>query len=441
MTTPEVNTVPHVRRQTNTPRNRFAWVRRLMQGQNRGTSSTTPSSIPQPNKNRSRPRTSHSESNTSRVRVPRNRQHTADVLASPVAQPPAPVPPQRPPLQPEEEDEEDFAETNADEGDLTLRFQENDIIHHISNEPLQQDYYSMSDQNTNFSEDNVSTIPLKSIMSFQSTTKDPSILSANDLHNDQASSLNAAASTAQTSLAPSLPGSMNYAHGNHQYHQHQHHHNHHPQHHQQAQPIILSNTPSQATSSPNTPTSTSSTTTPTSTPTPTPTSTPNPLQQEHPHHHQHQHQHNHQNQHHQGVTIILAGERDNESVVTLASSSRRMRRRSIDTNCSTAGIPPASIMERVHINPTTGASSSITYATSIKTSKTDGNRTSSHMSKYEYDDDNNDENNHGEAEAEEDDDEEEEEEDNRHEASEAGSYANNHENHHARTRSFKSYTS
>lgn len=45
-------------------------------------------------------------------------------------------------------------------------------------------------------------------------------------------------------------------------------------------------------------------------------------------------------------------ERDSESIVTLASSSRRVRRRSIDTNCSMAGIPPASIMERLTVNPT-----------------------------------------------------------------------------------------
>lgn len=44
-------------------------------------------------------------------------------------------------------------------------------------------------------------------------------------------------------------------------------------------------------------------------------------------------------------------ERDSESIVTLASSSRRIRRRSIDTNCSMAGIPPASIMERLTVHP------------------------------------------------------------------------------------------
>lgn len=44
-------------------------------------------------------------------------------------------------------------------------------------------------------------------------------------------------------------------------------------------------------------------------------------------------------------------DRDSESIVTLASSSRRVRRRSLDTNSSTAGIPPASIMERLAIHP------------------------------------------------------------------------------------------
>lgn len=53
---------------------------------------------------------------------------------------------------------------------------------------------------------------------------------------------------------------------------------------------------------------------------------------------------------HQSPPVITVdrAERDSESIVTLASSSRRTRRRSIDTNCSTAGIPPASIMERLN---------------------------------------------------------------------------------------------
>jgi hypothetical protein len=58
---------------------------------------------------------------------------------------------------------------------------------------------------------------------------------------------------------------------------------------------------------------------------------------------------------------------DDDSVVTLASSSRRIRRRSIDTNCSTNGIPPASIMERLTVHPTAANGSS--YAVSIRTTE------------------------------------------------------------------------
>lgn len=43
-------------------------------------------------------------------------------------------------------------------------------------------------------------------------------------------------------------------------------------------------------------------------------------------------------------------ERDSELIITLASSTRRIRRRSIDTNCSLAGIAPASIMERLPVS-------------------------------------------------------------------------------------------
>lgn len=40
-------------------------------------------------------------------------------------------------------------------------------------------------------------------------------------------------------------------------------------------------------------------------------------------------------------------QRDSELIITLASLSRRVRRRSIDTNCLMAGIAPASIMEHI----------------------------------------------------------------------------------------------
>lgn len=50
-------------------------------------------------------------------------------------------------------------------------------------------------------------------------------------------------------------------------------------------------------------------------------------------------------------------DRDSESIVTLASSTRRIRRRSLETNSSTVGIPPASIMERLSVQPTAYANS------------------------------------------------------------------------------------
>lgn len=129
------------------------------------------------------------------------------------------------------------------------------------------DIYSGSDFSNN---ENISTIPLKSINSLQST-KSPSILS--DQQQDQGSFV---ASTAETSLAPSV--------------------------HYTQVPNL-----------------------------------PNTVQER-------------------------ERERDSESIVTLASSSRRVRRRSIDTNCSTAGIPPASIFERLNVQA--GASN---YAHSVRT--------------------------------------------------------------------------
>ncbi|CAN3364952.1 hypothetical protein DICA3_E20494 [Diutina catenulata] len=128
--------------------------------------------------------------------------------------------------------------------------------------------------------DNISTIPLKSIISVPST-KSPSILSDPNMQGDQ-SSYNA--STTETSLAPSS--------------------------------IVLQSP--------------------------------------------------------QNTALLAASRnddnRDNESVVTLASSTRRIRRRSIDTNCSTAGIPPASIMERLTGQPGSGG---VTYARSVEDVKSD----------------------------------------------------------------------
>lgn len=122
--------------------------------------------------------------------------------------------------------------------------------------------------------DNISTIPLKSMVSSPST-RAPSVLSS-DINGDNSSYV---ASTAETSLAPSIQGaSLNHS----------------------LYPNVASI--SQA---------------------------------------------------------LERGERDRdeELIITLASSSRRTRRRSLDTNCSTAGIPPASIVERLTVNPTAGNSS------------------------------------------------------------------------------------
>lgn len=59
-------------------------------------------------------------------------------------------------------------------------------------------------------------------------------------------------------------------------------------------------------------------------------------------------------------------DRDSESIVTLASSSRRVRRRSLDTNSSTTGIAPASIMERLTVHPAASQ-----YASSVQNSHAD----------------------------------------------------------------------
>ncbi|KAL6449784.1 hypothetical protein SBY92_000685 [Candida maltosa Xu316] len=156
--------------------------------------------------------------------------------------------------------------------------------------------------------DNVSTTPLKSIISTQST-KSPSILSG-DAHNDQNSLI---ASTAETSLAPSVHTPTNYTFA----------------------PTITT----------------------------TNTSTSN---------------NNSQSLNFNSASASGAPDRDSESIVTLASSTRRIRRRSIDTNCSTAGIPPASIMERLSVQP--GNSN---YANSIRTAN---DRTSQIEGTSHYDD-------------------------------------------------------
>lgn len=145
-----------------------------------------------------------------------------------------------------------------------------------------------SDQITSHS-DNISTTPLKSIISAPST-KAPSVLSTD--HNQDNNSY--VASTVETSIAPSIhtTGHNNYL-------------------------LYPGNASLQSSNNPNFNLSVN-----------------------------------------QGNDRDSTRERDSESIVTLASSSRRTRRRSLDTNCSTAGIPPASIMERLSLNPTAANGSS-----------------------------------------------------------------------------------
>ncbi|CAI5756194.1 unnamed protein product [Candida verbasci] len=259
-----------------TSRNRFGWVRRLMQGQNRTTATTTTTTT----------------TTTTRNHTPHNHHHGHN--------------------------SQDYANYLSKRGTSNSKPRRNENVNKITSQSSKQlnkinnnnnnnnynlhsrngsENYSIdnnsSDLITNNSgdlDDNVSTTPLKSIISAQST-KSPSILSNGE-------SQNVDTSTAETSLAPSVYTS-----------------------------------------------------------------------------HAHQLQQNLQP--HTQVTIQSPNERererdrerdrdrDSESIVTLASSSRRIRRRSIDTNCSTAGIPPASIFERLGVQQNTAANS--IYATSIKT--------------------------------------------------------------------------
>lgn len=171
----------------------------------------------------------------------------------------------------------------------------------VSNDTRHRGSSILSDQTTTHS-DNLSTIPLKSIISVPST-KAPSVLSG-DNNQDNNSYV---ASTAETSLAPSIHTVANHNYslypGNASLHS-----NH---------PSINQN-PELA----------------------------------------------------RDRDRDSTRERDSESIITLASSTRRARRRSLDTNCSTAGIPPASIMERLSIHP--NAATSSTYAVSIHNSNDRG---------------------------------------------------------------------
>lgn len=248
------------RRQT--PRNRFGWVRRLMQGQNRATIHPSPPSTGVPN---TRSVTSDSSSSsqvpdiTTRTTRLANSRHIRN-----------------------SEDSQNQSVKSTDESDSLQNGGDGD----------ENSLDAISDMHS----DNVSTTPLKSIISTQST-KEPSILSGDA--NIDLTSLNA--STAETSLAPSVNTPTNYT----------------------FTPTITNG------SALATPTSNGS-----------------------------------NNNHNQTLNLNNSGvpDRDSESIVTLASSTRRIRRRSIDTNCSTAGIPPASIMERLSVQPANS-----NYATSIRT--------------------------------------------------------------------------
>ncbi|KAI5970929.1 hypothetical protein CANMA_000089 [Candida margitis] len=324
MATQEDNSFQNDRRHSNTSRNRFGWVRRLMQGQNR----TAPNSHDQHGSNllsqqhpqrHKRP----SGGNTENARDP-TRRHSSSGRARRNSEPLI------------RNDADRDLTHSGDEGEdfnTTLRFDENDHIHRSSFQGSYDDQdrdgnYNDSDQHTNNSEDNISTIPLKSIVSRQST-KNPSILST-DMNNDHSSLI---ASTAETSLAPSVHTSANNYITT--------------AHHQQNNQNNLNTT---------TVDEDGVETGPSATATPVTLNTSNSASASQ-------------------ILSNAAQEGDNESIVTLASSSRRRRRRSIDTNCSTNAIPPASIMERLSVQPT--AANSI-YANSIRTGNYDRSSQLSH---------------------------------------------------------------
>lgn len=144
-----------------------------------------------------------------------------------------------------------------------------------------------SDQLTTHS-DNISTIPLKSIVSVPST-KSPSILSGDQNHDNHSY----VASTAETSIAPSVAYNLNEINRN---------------------------------------------------------------------------EINRNERNDRSERDSTRGERDSESIITLASSLRRARRRSLDTNCSTTGIPPASIMERLSVHPSASVANGSSCAVSVRNS-------------------------------------------------------------------------
>jgi hypothetical protein len=226
----------HDRRQT---KGRFGWVKRLMQGQNRNQNGTLVSTSNMTENN------GYANSRVRESRGTGSSQRSQSFSGG------------------------ESYEYNTD-NDVNGMDQSEEID--SSNDNHEARSTTNSDQLTTQSEnDNISTIPLKSMTS--ASTKSPSVLSTNQDNNSYV------ASTAETSLAPSI-------HAN------------------------------------------------------SVTQTLNPNSQ----------------------LQLQTYDRDSESIVTLASSSRRTRRRSLETNSSTAGIPPASIMERLAIHPNAASS---TYTASI----------------------------------------------------------------------------
>lgn len=230
-------------------RNRFGWVKRLMQGQTR--TQAIPIAEPNLRTSATTPIKQRQSQNHQQKAIRDNQTKSKRFAADGTIR--------------ERANSDPLSNDPDDNFDLTIR--------QVASNGSSRD--GINDQTS----DNLSTIPLKSIMSTQST-KSPSILSQS--HNDQQSM---DASTTETSLAPSIQAAPHYtfvpnnAHSN----------------------VILTNS-------------------------------------------------------------SAFHDRDSESIVTLASSSRRIRRRSIDTSSSTTGIPPASIIERLGVHP-----ASSTYATSVRT--------------------------------------------------------------------------
>ncbi|EAZ63621.2 cell wall integrity and stress response component 2 [Scheffersomyces stipitis CBS 6054] len=249
---------------------RFSWVRRLMQGQSR--QAVAPSGLGAPRGNIYEPRSSRGLSGGSVAVAGGSRKSRRAAAAISIN-----------------------AGSHLNEANENGEADDDTYTYDSDMQSFATEGRSSIGQRTSVS-DNISTIPLKSITSAQST-KSPSILS--DGVQDQ-NSINA--STAETSITPSVQTTTHLSPSNYTTH----------------------------------------------------------------------------------LAVVPNGqERDIESIVTLASSTRRIRRRSIDTNCSTAGIPPASIMERLSVQPTAANS---TYAVSIKTNDRTSQTEPSQSSMYDFTD-------------------------------------------------------